>query len=448
MRPRCVLCAGFFGAALLLAGCRSGPAEPPDVLLITLDTTRRDHLGFYGAARPTSPNFDELAREAVVYTEARSTSSWTLPSHASLFTGLWPHSHGAGYGSGEGVRVAGRDPDAGGVPPVRPLGPEPATLAEMLDEQGYATGAVVAGPYMNRAFGVARGFASYHDSGVTSGPGLLAEEVTDQALSWLEANAGRPRFLFLNYFDPHVPYYPPPSFRSAFLDRAIAARVGPTQRNLRDAVALYDAEILYMDQHLGRLFRHLRDTGAWERTLVIVTSDHGEMFGEQGLFGHGQGLWEPQLRIPFVVKPPGSTRHRTDETPVSLVDVVPIVLDAVGVEQPESVQGSLPRRRGENPLLAELGHGWKEGRLDTRALYQPPYKIQWNRVTESKLFDLSIDPDEQDDLAARKPEVLARMQHELDSLIESLPAAPPPPEEDFEIDPVLREALERMGYVE
>ncbi|MEN8184047.1 MAG: sulfatase, partial [Myxococcota bacterium] len=278
------------GVLCLVGGCGSeAPRERPNVLLITLDTTRRDRLGLYGYERPTSPHLDELASHATVFENAYSTSSWTLPAHASLFTGRYPTSHGMRHDP-EGSLILADAIDAPEGIRARSLDAEARTLAEILGDAGYQTGAVVAGPWLIGSFGLARGFEHYDDKGVAAG--RRAADVTTSALRWLD-DVPEPFLLFLNYFDPHLPYAPPPAYRRSFLPSDVSVNL----RSSAQAPSLYDAEILYMDEQLGKLFRSLRERGLYDRTLIVVTADHGELLGDRGEWGHERYLWEPLLRV-------------------------------------------------------------------------------------------------------------------------------------------------------
>jgi len=406
---------------------------------MTLDTTRADHLGVYGYERPTSPNLDELAAHAEVYEKAYSTSSWTLPAHASLFTGRYPRSHGMRHDpAGELVLADAIDAPEGIR--ARGLSDEALTLAEILQAAGYRTGAVVAGPWLHRSFGLSRGFLHYDDEAVHST--RRAAEVTDGALRWL-GQGDEPFFLFLNYFDPHAPYAPPPRYRKTFLPRGAEVNL----RSSRQAPALYDAEILYMDEQVGRLLRALRERGLYDDTLVIVTADHGELLGDRGTWGHERYLWEPLVRVPLVVKRPGPRQPgRREQAPISIVDVLPLVLEAVGLEPPGGVQGVL-RRRPEQPFLAEVSPMSAEGTTGHwRAMWRGPVKVLSNSLGESYLFDLERDPDESDDLASSDSERTQRAVAELVREFAELPAASDPGPA-MAVDPETLEALRELGYV-
>lgn len=435
---------GLALAALGIGACspgEEGAVERPNVLLVTLDTTRADHLGLYGYERPTSPNLDALAEEAVVYDRAYSTSSWTLPAHASLFTGKLPTSHGARHDP-EGALVLAEGIAAApeGIR-ARPMAAGEVTLAGLLAARGYATGAVVAGPWMLRQFGLAAGFDHYDDEGIRDAAGRRAGAVTDAALRWL-GEGGRTRepfLLFLNYFDPHVPYAPPRAWARSFLPPGTQ----PNPHAARQAPALYDAEILYMDHELGRLFRHLRERGLWERTLVVVTGDHGELLGDRGLWGHERFLWEPLVRVPLVVKPAGPARPgRRDDRLVSLTDVLPLVLERLGLEAPEA-----PARAVEaGAVLAEV-HPMSRAQ-DTgvwQARWEGRFKVLHNSFGETFLYDLASDPDEQRDLSGEAPERARRAREALEAAFAALP--PPPAAAPVPVDEETLETLRALGYL-
>jgi arylsulfatase len=412
------------------------------VLLVTLDTTRADHLGAYGHTRPTSPSLDALSSESILFENAYSTSSWTLPAHASLFTGKYPTSHGARHDPQGPLVLA----DAVAVPPsvrARGMSPGELTLARILSAHGWATGAVVGGPWLIRTFGLDAGFEFYDDQGMRDNLGRRAQEITDGAIAWL-AGAPEPFFLFLNYFDPHFPYAPPPPHARRFLPR----RVTPDATSQRQAPLLYDAEIRYMDEELGRLLRWLRARGVWERTLVVVTADHGELLGERNDWGHERWLWEPLVRVPLVVKLPGASRPGRREThPASLVDVLPLVLHTVGLEIPAGVQGE-PAPAGRRELLAEVNPiGTESDTGDWRARWHGPFKYLSSTLGDRYLFDLATDPGETRNLVARDAE---RAEREARDLARAFAALPPPPSDagPIEIDAETRELLLDLGYLE
>jgi arylsulfatase A-like enzyme len=437
-------------ALVALLACACACARPaPNVLLVTLDTTRPDHLGCYGHAGGTSPNLDRLADQAILYTRAYATSSWTLPSHASLFTGRFAASHGARLDA-EGplaLTDAIDAPESWSRYRARGLAPGEVTLAATLRDAGFATGGVVGGPWLERVFGLDAGFESWDDSGITTVQGARAGYVTDRALAWLEQVADRRFFLFLNYFDPHAPYQPPREF---FPEALRAARPGHELSD-DEKRALYDGEIRYMDRELGRLLDALRERGVYDDTWIVVTADHGELLGEYARWGHSRTLFEEEIRIPLIVKPPrGTATPSRRSEPVQLTDVMPMLLAGLGLPVPEPVQGRAPPHA--LPIVAEtnvLPPGTGEG--DWRALVDGRFKYLWSSLGNHRVHDLERTPPEADNLlepeAQRAQELAARLEHFLASL--PPPQAPPAGAGEVQpVDPETRRALESLGYLE
>jgi len=306
--------------AIGVAACdASAPAL--SVLLVTLDTTRADHLGSYGATRARTPNLDRLAAEGIRYERAYSPAPITLPAHASLLTGLYPFEHR--------VRVNGD----------RRLSERAETLAEVLQRNGYRTAAVVGAFVLDRRFGLAQGFDSYDDrisGGRKAGSFGFAERqapaVTDAALAWLSQHANaRPFFLWVHYFDPHAGY-------EAHADDPDFQGLAP-----------YDAEIAFADREIGRLLRWLREKGRDAETLVVAAADHGEGLWEHGEISHGYYVYDSTLRAPLIVRHPDRAHAGTEiESPVSLVDVFPTVLEALAL-QSAAVSGRPLPRVGPDP---------------------------------------------------------------------------------------------------
>jgi len=423
----------------------------PSVLLVTLDTTRPDRLGCYGYERETSPRLDDLCDDAVVHTNAYSVSSWTLPAHASLFTGRFPASHGARYDR-EGPLILANAIRGKWTKNFRArglAGPDP-TLAETLREAGYATGAVVAGPWMKRPFGLDRGFDFYDDADIERYRGRLAEGVTDSALQWIQVLGDKPFFLFLNYYDPHAPYHPPPDLLSRFhpLDE-LASDGSPSQAEVD---ARYDAEILYMDGQIGRLLAGLRDMGLYDAMWIVVTADHGELLGEKGRHSHGSSLTEPELRIPLIVKRPHQEgAGGRDDAATQLTDVAPMLLDGVGLAQNARPASPSGREGGELPVLAEVHPlPGNEYAGDWYAIVEGGYKLVRRDGRAVELYHLEEDPSESRNLIDAESERGARLDARLGAALAALPR-PPKPDGDTatkEVDEETRRALESLGYLE
>jgi arylsulfatase A-like enzyme len=435
-------------AILAVTAC-SDQKRYPNILLITLDTTRADRLGCYGYDRDTSPALDALAAESVLYTRAVSTSSWTLPAHATLFTGKFPTTHGALYDpEGPLILTSAIDgPQSWDFYRARGLAPGETTLAGLLREQDYSTVAVVGGPWLKTEFGLNAGFDYYDDLDIDTAAGRRAQDVTDRAVKWIERNPGKRFFLFLNYYDPHGPYDPPEPFFERFV--GIDRQQMREKRDLELLSAAYDGEIAYMDHHIGRLFDRLRELELWDETWIIVTSDHGELFGENDRIGHGHYLTEPELRAPLIVKDPGPEPDvgRVDLW-VQLTDILPLITERLGLPLPQGVQGST-LHDVSHPILAEvypLPHISRAG--DWRAIYQGSYKYAWNSRGGHELFDLESDPGEQRNLVNELPEKAAELHDALERHFAQLPPAPPIDAEDTLIDEETMKSLRNLGYVD
>jgi len=437
-------------------------ARPP-IILITLDTTRADRLSCYGYTRRTSPRLDELCTESTVFTQAYSTTSWTLPAHASLFTGAYTYSHGARYDV-DGPLVLSDVIDHSGAHRYRARGlaPGTATLASRLADAGYATAGFVAGPWMKRVFGLDGGFSHWDDSGIDHENGRRAEALTDAALDWVdswlhESQGKQPIFLFLNYYDAHSPYEPPDSHRDRFAEQVEggAPLPGPGEGvTLDQANALYDAEIAYADEHLGRLFDRLRDAGLYEAAWIVVTADHGDVIGEHGTAGHGRYLWEEEIRVPMIVKRPatsGAAEHRVDDEAFQLNDVAPMLLSELGLKALPTSGG--PRTRSDDAVLAELYPlpiMFAKG--DWRAFIVGNDKLMWNSRERHKLHDLGKERGEDVDRAAtevgRRDALLKRLDKTLHAFDEFALTGTAPSGASAEVDEETRRALEGLGYVD
>jgi arylsulfatase A-like enzyme len=328
---------------------------------------------------------------------------------------------------------------------ARGLAQNEVTLAEILKKAGYATGAIVGGPWMKRIFGLDKGFDYYDDSEISTLNGRIAEQLTASAVAWIEKSRDKEFFLFLNYFDPHAPYWPPEGFAGAFLPKHINLR--EKQSQVEQWNDLYDAEILYMDHYLGQFIEKLIACNLYHNTWIIVTADHGELIGEHGKFSHGKDLFQEELHIPLLMKYPGEELADVREhTPVQLIDILPMILERLGIEIPEGIQGGVPPRIG-HPLLAEvypLPSDSKEG--DWRAIYKGDFKFIWSSQGHHLLFDLTNDQDEENNLVTLKPKLASTMLSELNQYLANLPPPGPAPPAQ-ELDENTKKALKSLGYV-
>ncbi|HVT44401.1 MAG TPA: sulfatase-like hydrolase/transferase [Thermoanaerobaculia bacterium] len=396
-RQRVVLlaAAAVVTAALLgWWGIRAGertptrPANDPDILLITIDTLRADALGFAGNKDVHTPLFDRLAGEGVVFTNAHAHNVVTLPSHANIITGLYPYQHGI------------RD-NAGFV-----LGGEHRTLAEVLKERGYATGAFVGAFPLDARFGLGRGFDVYDDryrEGKAPTQFVMAErpanEVLDAARSWYETTAGK-KFLWVHLYDPHAPYQPPPPFQSEYRDRP------------------YLGEVAFTDAQLGRFLEPLLSRP--DPPFVVLTSDHGESLGEHGELTHGLFAYEATLKVPLILHERGRLKRGLEHRAVRHVDIFPTILDRLGLPVPDELPGrSLLRMEGDRDtyfesLTASLNRGW----APLVGMIHQGHKYVDLPLPE--LYDLPSDPEEERNLAGQNRRMLFRIR---ELLAGSAPAA-------------------------
>ena len=444
-----------------MASLPTAVAGAPNVLLIILDTVRALNLSAYGYARPTTPNLERLARTGVRFDRAVATAPWTLPTHASIFTGRWPHETTADY----------RTPLDGTHP----------TVAEALRRRGYLTGGFVANPvYTGRQTGLDRGFIRYEDHRVTVGsifdsfalgrfvmasnrlrraadiyelPGRKpAAVVNAQFLDWLDGRArrgaapDRPFFAFLNYFDAHMPYLPPEPFASRFGQqprRGLLARLWndgrPFSKQLGyadDARALrdsYDGAIASLDHHLGELLAELERRGVLANTLLIVTSDHGEEFGEHGVMEHGNSLYFPSLHVPLLVAFPGrAPAGVTVPVTVSVRDIPATILHLVGPGDGPSFPGTSLAVRwaagaaaSADTVLSELSYApnlppeYPVSKGDMRSAVSGSLHLILGGDGARELYDLDRDPGERHDLSASA--ACAAVVERLTGMLRALP---------------------------
>jgi arylsulfatase A-like enzyme len=434
-----IACALFAVAAC--AGC--GRTSRPNVLLIVIDTARADRFQFDGYARPTAPNLAALAREGAVYTEAFSPAPWTVPAHASLFTGQYPSLHHTDCGS---LRL----PD------------EATTLAELFRAGGYQTVGYTANPWLGSRYNFQQGFDTWAESWREVLPGsadtgaALTNEKVLRFLDWRRGSSearARPLFMFINYFEPHLPYHPPEPERSRFLTsgvdparverlsrlghpdemRFIMGRSDLTGDDLRILNDLYDGEIAYADRRLGEIVARFRDDGLLDDTILAVTADHGENIGDHGLMDHKMSVHDTLLHVPLVLRYPRRVvAGQSIDRPVQMHDLFPTLLALAGVAIPadavvEAVSlpgaGLVPAGRGdETPIvgefvgppvdflqvMADLFPGSDLSRFNRKlvALRRGDHKIHWGSDGRHALFDIARDPGEIRDLAAAEPEML------------------------------------------
>jgi arylsulfatase A-like enzyme len=404
-------------ALLTLASCRED-ARPRLVVLVSIDTLRADHLGLYGYERGTSPHLDRLALESTIFDEAMSTSPWTLPAHASLLTGLYPSRHGL-------------------TSHERYLESSLATLPQLFSKAGYRTAAVVNSHNLAPEFGLDRGFEQYRYVEEKVDRRDPSTEITDQAKEWVRQAGKNPLFLFLHYYDVHSDYVSLPEFEGPFLRpyqgtadgstaQLAAFREGKALLSSADAPNLvdrYDAGIRQMDEEIGGFLDFLRKESLWESTLLVLTSDHGEEFFEHGGVLHGQTQYQEVLRVPLLIMGPGVPAGRRVANPVSLIDVVPTLAAQAGLAAPGKLDGAdlSPLWTGKGLedrfLFSEADHNNVEHDI-TRSVRYRSFKLHFNRLSrEYRLYDLSRDPSETEDIAARDEDTFATLTGRLEGFL-------------------------------
>ena len=433
---------------LRLSGMPEPGEDAPNVLLIIWDTVRSANLSLHGYDRPTTPNLDRWAASGTVFDFALSTASWTLPAHASLFTGRYPNELSTDWWA--------------------PLDGEHATLAEVLSDHGWATGGFSANlAYATREVGLARGFTHFEDYDAVPGRMVLestmllnnirrlgfvtdfeasilglkrADRITQATLDWLSSGSvrGRPFFAFLNYFDAHDPYVSTAPYDTLFgpvepwFFRGGMGHKETDPAKIRPQRDAYDRSIAYLDAQFGELMRGLEARGLRDNTIVIFTSDHGEHFGEHGFMRHGNTLYLPVLHVPLVVHDPrrAPAGVRVAE-PVTLRDVAATILDLAGIGRVERrIPGASLARfwedpatapRQEPPLYAEVREGLRippglpNSDADLRALVGDGFHFIWQSDGHEELYDISADPGEMRNLTTQDSarDVLTRMRAEL-----------------------------------
>ncbi|MDD8021130.1 MAG: sulfatase-like hydrolase/transferase [Acidobacteriota bacterium] len=399
----------------------------PNVILVTMDTTRADHLPLYGYGAVETPNLNELGSKGVVFEQCATASPLTLPAHCSILTGFYPPYHG--------VRVNGNNA----------LRDDLTTLAEVFSLAGYQTAAFIAAFVLDGRWGLKQGFDYYDDQfdlkkykqldlGQVQRPG---DEVVNSALDWLGKNSGAPFFAWVHLYDPHLPYQPSEPYFSRY--------------NYSPPFSLYDGEIASMDEQIGRLYKWLKGNGLENKTIIVLVGDHGEGLGEHGELAHGYFIYDYAVHVPLIISTPDKKlQNRRVQLEVSTVDIFPTLLEMTGLKA-RSGQGRslLPvmsgRKEKEIPAYCEsmspsLHYGWSP-LLGLRTSH-----FKFIDAPRPELYDLKNDPGEQHEVQNKFPGAGLNLKRELDSLLEKIgQGAPEAQAANLDAETVQR--LAALGYI-
>ncbi len=479
-----------FGTVRSLTSDNKQTAHRPNVMLIVMDTTRADHLSSYGHPRATTPNVDLLAEEGILFEQAASTGPWTLPSHASIFTGLLPSQHGADW-------------------PHQRLDDRFTTLAEILRSKDYQTAGFSNNPWISHGTNFHQGFDYYEETwhfgrlfnrlAVIRIIDRLVElekknrdddaDLTNRdILRWFgdSYDSQKPYFLFINYIEPHFSYEPPEPFRSRFLhpdhreaaeainNQKLSRIVPPVHFDEKRRAALtdlYDGEIAYLDFRIGELTTRLKKKGLLDNTVLIILADHGENIGDHEIFEHQFCVYQTLLHVPLILRFPEKLPQgiRISE-PVSLVDVVPTVLNLVGVEADELqpffagkslvVEGKIKAAK-DSPIFSEYAaplprlekYRLKNEKVDEsyfkrslKSMRRGRYEYIWASDGQNELYDLSQDPGETQNIIEKFPDVAQKMAKELHDRLQSM-KSPGTPESVGTMDETTRDQIRALGYL-
>jgi choline-sulfatase len=401
----------------------AGSGVRPNVILITVDTLRADHVGCYGATNAKTPTVDALARDGMIFERAFSQVPLTWPSHAAILTGTYPFQNGVQDFTGH------------------PLAPQFRSIAQSFKQAGYTTGAVVSSFVLDRSWGLARGFDFYDDafSAATfqqKDLGLVdrrAGESVAHALDWLKKNRQRSFFLWLHLYDPHSPYDPPEPFRTQYRDHP------------------YDGEVAYADHELGRLITWLKANRLYNRSVIVFLSDHGESLGEHGEDEHGFFLYNSTIHIPLIVKPAVGFQAgpKRVSVPAESIAVAPTLLRMAGIkdsiEKQFQSKDLLTAPTTEEPAYSETFYpfssfGWSPlHALETR-------QYHYVDAPEPELYDVVADPDERKNIATEQPATAAVLKSKLQALLAARRFEPKQANRDS-LSPEAAEKLRALGYV-
>ncbi|MFB0564690.1 MAG: sulfatase-like hydrolase/transferase [Candidatus Aminicenantaceae bacterium] len=403
--------------------------EKSNIVLITLDTTRADHLPCYGYSGVKTPHLDSLARQGIVFEQCTASSPLTLPSHVSMMTGMYATYHS--------VRINGNTA----------LSDEQTTIAEVLSGQGYQCGAFIAAFVLDGRWGLKQGFQHYDDKfdlrkykhidlGAIQRPG---NQVMDAALAWLEEQKGKPFFAWIHLYDPHSPYEPPEPYYSEYSHQGLSG--------------LYDGEIAFMDEQIGRCVSWLEKNGLSKNTMIILIGDHGEGLGSHGEGTHGYFIYEYAVHVPLlIITPFPELQGQRATSQVRIVDIFPTIMEIAAVTPPAETHGRSLLPLMFRPQKEEDGFAYAEsmspniqfGWSSLHSLRTTQYK--YIDTPKAELYDLTRDPDEQTNLLRQYPDIAREMKDTLNRLMEETSRGAPTPQA-ANLDKETIEKLSALGYI-
>lgn len=452
--------------APVFAAAAGGPGKTPNIVVIVMDTVRQDHLSCYGYSRNTSPNLVKLSKESRMFNNAYSTSGWTPPAHASLFTGLFAASHKATQENFV-------------------LGDDATTIAEVLSDHGYETFGISENPMVSRGTNFSQGFSTYDETWRNKNKKSRENPAYKCFKNILEKrDKQKPFFLFINFIEPHSPYNSSRQFLNRFVsDRSIkvfshmlvhyyTGKKVFTPAEMNHLKELYDAEIFYVDHVIGKIIDDLKRESLWEETVFIVTSDHGENFGEHQLMAHVFSLHQALIKIPLLIHypaffPPGSK----EDKPVQLTDIFPTLLGLAGIDQkkypnqgrdllktklrddyavfseyyyPDQVLRVFGKKGNDHAALAKY-------KRRIKSVISGNFKLIWGSDKKHELYDLKKDPTETTnlvndrELSKQKSEslkLLVRTYHKYNGFLNIRPG-----KRKGKLDKKSRERLKTLGYI-
>ena len=463
------LCAVFF----VQCSAPKSTESQEKVLFIVIDTLRADHLGCYNYSRDTSPTIDDLADQGILFESPTAQAPWTKPSVASLFTSTFPHTHGVTW-RGRNKRLPG----------------SMVTLAEVFQENGFRTAAFSDNPHITVSNGFGQGFDKFVENhSFLEGN---AKQLTDQVITCLKKNVYNRNFIYVHYLDPHDPYQAPGMYRDIFLEKntvdlrgtvkagnayvlngeysldqkmqkggekipsetyPLAVPMQVSKEELLYLIGLYDGEIKYVDYHISRIISALKELNIFDKTTIVITSDHGEEFLEHGMFRHGYQLYEETIRVPLIIVSPRLKNiPQKIALPVNLIDIMPTLLDIFGIKFSGRKQGkslvSLINQHENVETLSISETSWKGSHAQSARVGDWKY-INDVRREKKELFDLNEDLGEYKNLCFQNLEMVEKISHLLSTALADKPLVKE--NASSSTTPLQKKQLEKLkslGYVE